>query len=34
MIVEVLGSIYLLARKLRSDSQPLFRQPLRGIGPS
>jgi hypothetical protein len=34
MIVAVLGSICLLARKLRSDSQPLFRQPLRGVGRS
>jgi hypothetical protein len=28
MIVAVLGSTCLLARKLRSNSQPLFRQPL------
>jgi hypothetical protein len=34
MIVEVLGSIYLLARKLRGDGQPIFGQPLRGICPS
>jgi hypothetical protein len=34
MIVTVLGSICLLARKPRSDSQPIFRQPLLGVGPS
>jgi hypothetical protein len=34
MIVEVLGSIYLLARKLRGDGQHNFGQPLRGVGPS
>jgi len=34
LIVEVLGSIHLLARKLGSDSQPIFRQPLQGVGPS
>jgi hypothetical protein len=31
MIVEVLGGIHLLARKLRGDRQPIFRQPLRGV---
>ena len=34
MIVAVLGCMCLLARKLRSDSQPLFRQPRRGVDTS